>query len=79
MNSKALDYGWNLCPCAILAWHGTKVDENLIDAILLNTTRLGHAYALASHPLLAEQAKEAGIAVESCPISNQVMAVTSAT
>jgi adenosine deaminase CECR1 len=54
-------------------WRGTKIDENLIDAVLLNTTRFGHGYALYSHPHLYERAKEKGIAVEVCPISNQIL------
>lgn len=56
----------------LLDWRGTKIDENLIDAVLLNTTRIGHGYALYSHPYLYEKAKEQQIAVEVCPISNQV-------
>ncbi|CAG7823926.1 unnamed protein product, partial [Allacma fusca] len=55
------------------AWHGTEIDENLFDAILLNATRIGHAYALASHPYLAQEVQQRGIAVENCPISNQVL------
>jgi len=53
-------------------WRGTPIDENLFDAILLNTTRIGHGYALAQYPHLMEMAEEKGIAVELCPISNQV-------
>jgi adenosine deaminase CECR1 len=55
------------------AWHGTKIDENLLDAVLLNTTRFGHGYALTAHPHLIEVAQTKGIAVESCAISNQVL------
>ncbi|OAD59773.1 Adenosine deaminase CECR1 [Eufriesea mexicana] len=54
-------------------WLGTATDENLIDAILLNTRRIGHGYALVSHPFLLELAKTMGIAIEVNPISNQVL------
>jgi adenosine deaminase CECR1 len=52
---------------------GDKVDGNLFDAILLNSKRIGHGYALARHPLLMSIFKEKGIAVESCPISNEIL------
>lgn len=55
---------------------GDKVDGNLFDAILLNSKRIGHGYALARHPLLMEIFKEKNIAVESCPISNEVLGLT---
>jgi len=54
-------------------WRGTKIDENLFDAVLLNTTRIGHGYALYSHPYLYERAKQNKSAVEVCPISNQIL------
>ncbi|KAL7642837.1 UNVERIFIED_CONTAM: hypothetical protein RMT77_006125 [Armadillidium vulgare] len=48
-------------------------DGNLYDAILLNSTRIGHGYAIAKHPKLMEMAREKDIAVEISPISNQVL------
>lgn len=55
---------------------GDKVDGNLFDAILLKSKRIGHGYALARHPLLMEIFKEKNIAVESCPISNEILGLT---
>lgn len=53
-------------------WQGTRVDDNLIDAVLLNTTRIGHAYALPKHPEVMRLVKQNGIPIEVNPISNQV-------
>ncbi|KAF5879502.1 putative adenosine amp deaminase protein [Botrytis fragariae] len=55
---------------------GGKVDGNLFDAILLNAKRIGHGYAVARHPILMEIFKEKKIAIESCPISNEVLGLT---
>ncbi|KAB7495305.1 Adenosine deaminase CECR1 [Armadillidium nasatum] len=54
-------------------WEGMPTDGNLYDAILLNSTRIGHGYAIAKHPKLLEMAREKDIAVEISPISNQVL------
>lgn len=48
------------------------MDKNLIDAVLLNTSRIGHGYAIGKHPVVMETIKSKGIAIELNPISNQV-------
>lgn len=57
-------------------WLGTEADENLIDAVLLNSTRIGHGFAITKHPEIMEMARLNGIAIEICPISNQVLGLT---
>ncbi|KAH0949286.1 hypothetical protein HN011_003508 [Eciton burchellii] len=54
-------------------WNGETTDLNLLDAFLLKTKRIGHGYALTKHPLLWDFVKQQKIAVEICPISNQVL------
>ncbi|XP_069683236.1 adenosine deaminase 2-like [Periplaneta americana] len=53
-------------------WEGLT-DLNLVDAILLNTTRIGHGYAITKHPLVMKLVKQRQIAIEVNPISNQVL------
>ncbi|CAB3368241.1 Hypothetical predicted protein [Cloeon dipterum] len=53
-------------------WQG-ETDLNLIDAVLLGTTRIGHGFALSKHPTAKRLAAEKGIAIEVNPISNQVL------
>jgi adenosine deaminase CECR1 len=48
-------------------------NENVHDAILLDAKRIGHGIALFKHPLLMQIVKERDIAIEVCPISNQVL------
>ncbi|KNG48809.1 adenosine deaminase family protein [Stemphylium lycopersici] len=52
---------------------GDSVDENLFDAIVLGTRRIGHGFSLYKHPLLIDMVKEKRILVESCPVSNEVL------
>lgn len=52
---------------------GTEVDQNLLDALLFNTSRIGHGFALLRHPVAKDLSRRSQVAVEVCPISNQVM------
>lgn len=54
---------------------GTEVDQNLLDALLFNTSRIGHGFALLRHPLAKDMSRKRGVAVEVCPISNQVTVI----
>ncbi|KFB50810.1 AGAP006907-PA-like protein [Anopheles sinensis] len=53
-------------------WLG-RADENLIDAILLGTKRIGHGFAALKHPVVLEEIKKRGVCIELNPISNQVL------
>ncbi|CAK9077316.1 unnamed protein product [Durusdinium trenchii] len=46
---------------------------NTVDAVLLGAKRLGHGFNIVRHPLLMEKVREDGVAIEVCPISNQVL------
>ncbi|KAH7407500.1 hypothetical protein BKA64DRAFT_743127 [Cadophora sp. MPI-SDFR-AT-0126] len=52
---------------------GSDTDQNLFDAVLLGTRRIGHGFSLFKHPLLIDMVKEKKILVESCPISNEIL------
>lgn len=52
---------------------GSSTDNNLFDAILLGTRRIGHGFSLYKHPLLIDMIKDKRILIESCPISNEVL------
>ncbi|KAF2898265.1 hypothetical protein ILUMI_07906 [Ignelater luminosus] len=54
-------------------WYGFDVDQNLIDAVMLGSKRIGHAYALVKHPKVLELVKQKDIAIEVSPISTQVL------
>ncbi|XP_043647632.1 adenosine deaminase 2-A [Drosophila teissieri] len=58
-------------------WFGSTVDENLIDAILLGTKRIGHGFGLVKHPVVLDMLKKLNVAVEVNPISNQVLQLVS--
>ncbi|KAJ3664239.1 hypothetical protein Zmor_008423 [Zophobas morio] len=54
------------------SWFG-HTDLNLADALLLNSFRIGHGFAITKHPKLLDFGKEHDIPLEICPISNQVL------
>lgn len=56
---------------------GNDTDNNLFDAILLGTRRIGHGYSLYKHPLLVDMVKDKKIMIESCPISNEILRLNS--
>ncbi|TFY65706.1 hypothetical protein EVG20_g5389 [Dentipellis fragilis] len=56
---------------------GGKADNNLYDAILLGTKRIGHGYSIVKHPKLMEMCREQDILIEICPISNEILRLTS--
>jgi len=53
-----------------------RYNENLYDAILIGTKRIGHGFKLAQHPHLMEIVKERKICIECCPVSNLVLGYT---
>ncbi|KAK1237154.1 hypothetical protein MKX07_006033 [Trichoderma sp. CBMAI-0711] len=59
--------------------HGGETDSNLYDAILLDTKRIGHGFSITKHPLLMQICKERRIAIETCPISNEVLGLVPTT
>ncbi|KAL4783201.1 hypothetical protein BJX76DRAFT_330630 [Aspergillus varians] len=56
---------------------GDSTDGNIVDAILLKSRRIGHAFSLYKHPLLIDLVKDKKILVEMCPISHEVLRLTS--
>lgn len=55
---------------------GTDTDGNLWDALLLNSKRIGHGFALPNNPDIMEGMKRNNICIELCPISNEVLGLT---
>ncbi|KAG8740307.1 hypothetical protein FRC12_016039 [Ceratobasidium sp. 428] len=54
---------------------GGATDSNLYDAILLGTKRIGHGNV--EHPFIPGMVWLMGIAIEVCPISNEILRLTS--
>ncbi|KAF9469287.1 hypothetical protein BDZ94DRAFT_1303779 [Collybia nuda] len=56
---------------------GSAADMNVYDAILLGTKRIGHGYSVVKHPKIMDLCRERGIALEVCPISNEILRLCS--
>ncbi|RKO84871.1 hypothetical protein BDK51DRAFT_23988 [Blyttiomyces helicus] len=52
---------------------GPAPDDNLYDALVLGTRRIGHGVSLVRHPALIDLVIKEGIAVEVCLISNSML------
>ena len=55
---------------------GTDTDGNLLDALLTGAKRIGHGFALATHPYIMAHMKKQNICLEVCPISNEILGLT---
>jgi len=53
-----------------------KTNDNLYDAILLNSKRIGHGFQLFLKPHLQDIVKQRNICIEACPISNLLLGYT---
>ncbi|KAK2148037.1 hypothetical protein LSH36_519g01009 [Paralvinella palmiformis] len=47
--------------------------ENALDALLLGTKRIGHGLAYIKYPYLLNELRSRQVAVEICPVSNQIL------
>ena len=52
---------------------GVSTFENVYDALVFRTHRIGHGLSLAKRPDLYEYIREREIAIEICPASNQIL------
>lgn len=52
---------------------GTATDDNLFDAQMFNTRRVGHGFSLYKHPELMDSYRNKSIMVEVCLISNEAL------
>ncbi|KAG7134230.1 Adenosine deaminase 2-A like protein [Verticillium longisporum] len=59
-----------------LAAGGILADEDLYDAILLGTRRLGSAQELHRHPLLVDLVKEKRIVIETSPFGSELLRIS---
>lgn len=54
----------------------SRLNENLYDAVMLGSKRIGHGFAILNHPYLIDLVKEKDICLEICPISNLILGYT---
>ena len=47
--------------------------QNLYDAVLLKSPRIGHGFNLSFFPSVEEQVRKQNICIEVCPLSNQIL------
>jgi adenosine deaminase CECR1 len=52
---------------------GVSTFENIYDAIVLRTRRIGHGLSLAKRPDMYQYIRQRQIAIEICPASNQIL------
>jgi len=52
---------------------GVSTFENIYDALVLRTGRIGHGLSLAKRPDMYQYIRENKIAIEVCPASNQIL------
>lgn len=50
-----------------------STNTNLLDAVMLQTRRIGHGFDLFILPKLIPTIRKRNIAIESCPFSNQIL------
>lgn len=48
-------------------------NEDVVDAMLLGARRIGHGFNLVAYPAVESRLRRLGIALEVCPISNQML------
>jgi hypothetical protein len=53
-----------------------QTNDNVLDAILFNTQRIGHGFNIAMRPSLVQELKNRDVCLEVCPISNQMLQYT---
>eukprot|EP00939_MAST-03C_sp_MAST-3C-sp1_P004116 g4116.t1 len=58
-------------------WSGIASDENVVDALLLNSSRIGHGFDLARWPYMQDVVRSERVGIEVCPISNQILGLVS--
>ena len=54
----------------------SRFNENLYDAVLMDTKRIGHGIGLVFHPHLIDLVRDRKIGYEICPISNFILGYT---